>query len=155
VGSLAARYSVAVLDASAIVALLAGESAQIEVEEILADHDETNVIASLNVGEVVDVLVRTGSFEAREVNLKLDALVLSQTVSVIALDDATARRAGELRAINYHPRERNVSIADCVALAAAELADQALATCDPHQAAIAREMGIAVLPLPDRSGRRP
>ena len=154
-GVVATRYEVAVLDASAIVAAMVGEPAQEEVQHLLVAEDTSNVLVSLNIGEVVDVLIRTGSGEFVDVMTKLDALISAGAITVIPLDDVTSRRAGQLRAEHYHPRERNVSMADCVAVAAADLLGETLATCDPHQAEMAREIGVEVIPLPDSSGQRP
>jgi predicted nucleic acid-binding protein len=80
--------------------------------------------------------------------------LIDEVLSVLALDSAIALRAGEIRAVRYHRRTAPLSLADCVLLATAGPDDE-IATSDGAVAAVARRLGIAVIPLPDSSGRRP
>jgi predicted nucleic acid-binding protein len=63
-----------------------------------------------------------------------------------------ALEAGRLRARHYHRENRAVSLADCVIAGAALQAGQPLATADPALAALVREEGGAIVPLPDSGG---
>jgi hypothetical protein len=67
-------------------------------------------------------------------------------------DEADAWRAAELRARLYDRNDRSLSLADCFLLAHAS-EDGAVATSDPPVAEVARSEGIAVVALPDSSGR--
>lgn len=63
--------------------------------------------------------------------------------------------AGRLRARHYHRQRMAVSLADCVAAAAALTQRQNLATSDPSLAAMVRAEGGNVHRLPDNAGRLP
>ena len=64
-------------------------------------------------------------------------------------------QAGRIRARRYHRERAAVSLADCVAAAAALASESALATSDPALAEVLRSEGGKVHPLPDSKGRRP
>jgi predicted nucleic acid-binding protein len=144
---------VAVLDASALIAALTDEPARDEVESILNDPDAR--VNAINVVEVYDRLIRTGSQTRESVDELFGTLRRVQSLTVVSLDEGLAARAGELRATHYHRLNRPVSNADCVALATAEALDASLATTDPRLAAMARDEGVEVIALPDSSGTRP
>ena len=57
--------------------------------------------------------------------------------------------------IHYHRTRTPVSLADCGAIALAEQLDAELVTSDAAMIRVARAEGIAVLPVPDSSGRTP
>lgn len=142
-----------VLDAYALVAALAGEAARDDVEDLMAEG--ATPITAVNLAEVVDVMVRRKGRTAAEVSDRLDLLGRWEALQVVPVDRALAARAGTLRASHYHRSRRPVSVADCVAAATAEGLGEALATSDPHLAAMARDEGVEVVPLPDSRGRRP
>jgi predicted nucleic acid-binding protein len=64
-------------------------------------------------------------------------------------------QAGRIRARRYHRQRAAVSLADCVAAAAALATDSPLATSDPALVEVLRSEGGKVHPLPDSKGRRP
>lgn len=91
---------------------------------------------------------------ADEVEEKLRWLILGG-LAVVAVDEAIGLAAGHLHAAHYHRTRRPLSFADCVALAAASIRAEALATSDPALVATAAEIGCATIPLPDARGLRP
>jgi uncharacterized protein with PIN domain len=141
-----------VLDAYAIVALIADEPAAPAVEDMLRGGSATTT--SINFAEAVGVISRVHRQEERRVREVVDPLVLDGALAVIAPDVRSAWRAGELRTRYYDRRSCALSIADCFLLAAAGPADR-IATSDPAIAQVARAEGLAVMPLPDSAGRRP
>jgi predicted nucleic acid-binding protein len=142
---------VSVLDAQAVVAAFIGEPAAGEVEELLRGGDGPPRISAANVAEVIDVLVRFRSQRSGTVEERLDWLIAGG-LEVIGVDDGIARRAGALRARNYHARQRPISLADCLALATALALDDVLATSDPHLLDTAIAEGCRVRALPDSRG---
>ncbi|MER3409754.1 MAG: hypothetical protein C4306_06590 [Thermoleophilia bacterium] len=141
-----------VVDAYAIVALIADEPAAQIVEDVLRWGNAT--MTSINLGEAVDVLCRVHGLPEDRVRAVVEPLILAGHLSVIAPSEVSAWRAAHLR-IDYYARDtRPVSIADCFLLAAAGPEDR-IATADPSVAEIARVEGIGVLPLPDSAGRCP
>jgi PIN domain nuclease of toxin-antitoxin system len=140
---------VIVLDAYAVLALLKGEFASGEVRTLLVS-DEEAVLTALGVAEVVDHLVRLAGADEDEAALDIAQLGLD---SPPPLDAAVARRAGLLRARQYHRRDRAVSLADCVAAETARSTGSAIATADPHLLDTCRDEGIACIVLPDSGGR--
>ena len=143
-----------VLDAQALVAFLTGEPAAAEVAALLRDPGDHAVISAVNVAEILDVLVRIKGRTLGEVEERLDWLVAAG-LAVVPVDDAIARHGGRLRAKYYDRAQRPVSMADCMALAAALGRGDRLATSDAPLATVARADGCALVPLPDSSGARP
>ncbi len=137
-----------VLDAYAVLAFLKGETAAVEVGELLA-HEEA-VLTALGVAEVLDHLVRLAGADEDDAVLDLAQLGLD---SPPPLHGDLAVRAGLLRARHCHRKTRPVSLADCVAAATAQLAAWSLATADPHLLDMCRDEGVATIPLPDSNGQ--
>jgi predicted nucleic acid-binding protein len=73
----------------------------------------------------------------------------------VPLDWSRARRAAELRARHYHRTRSPVTLADCGAIALAEQFGTELVTSDPAMLRVARAEGVAVIAVPDSSGRTP
>ncbi len=176
-----------VLDAQALIAFLTDEPARPDVEALLRDATDPACIGAVNLAECADILVRVKGVPWDVAGRALDLAL--ESLEVIAVDGALARRAGELRARHYDRARRPVSLSDCLALATALGSGQRLATgsplatgtrlatalgsgqwlatgaplatgarlatSDPDLAAMAREEGCAVVPLPDQKGRRP
>jgi len=142
---------VILLDAYALVALLATEPAGTEVDGLL-ESGQTAVTA-VNLAEAIDITERVHQLERHEIRDAL-APLLGPVVLVLPHDERDAWRAAELRAAHYERTERAVSIADCFLLAAAT-PDDSIATSDPAVAATARDEGIRLIALPDSSGVRP
>lgn len=142
-----------VLDAQALIAFLTDEPARLDVEALLRDRADPAAIGAVNLAECVDVLVRVKGVPAAVATQALDLAL--ESLEVVAVDAALARRAGELRARHYDRVRRPVSLADCLALASALMGGERLATSDPHLVAAARDEGCPVVALPYQDGRRP
>ncbi len=140
------------LDAYALIAFLAGESAAGEVAALLRTGDAG--VVSVNLAELLDVMLRVRRHPAEAVEAALVPL-LATRLTVVAVGEPEARLAGMLRARHYDRRTAPLSLADCVALACALTRGAALATSDPPLAAACRREGVAVAVLPDSQGRRP
>lgn len=83
------------------------------------------------------------------------ALLASQGMTVRSVAAELGLEAGGLRARHYHRVRRAVSLADCVAAAAALAERRPLATCDAAMAAVVRDEGGRVHALPVSDGTRP
>ena len=143
-----------VLAAYAIIAYLTGEPAAPSVADLLRQPDVDCCIATPNVTEVVDVLVRGRGQDVEDVLEKLDWLAAAGLLTVPA-DDSIARAAGRIRSAHYRRVDAPVSLADCLTLATAQVLGHALATADPDLGRVAASVGIEVIALPDASGRLP
>jgi predicted nucleic acid-binding protein len=142
---------VTLLDAYALIALVADEPAAGEVEELLRGGDcRASVV---NVAETVDISHRIHALEIDAIREVLGPLFL-ELLALVEPDEGHAWLAGELRGRYYHRDDRPISLADCFLLAHAS-EDGAVATSDPPVAEVARSEGIEVVALPDSSGRRP
>ena len=111
----------AVLDAYAVVALLRNEAAADEVARLLTGP---TLLTSVNGAEVIDQLVCVHGRDADDVEADL-ALLGQARMTAEPVDGDTAVLAGRLRARHYHRVRCAVSLADCVAAAAAILAEMA------------------------------
>jgi PIN domain nuclease of toxin-antitoxin system len=140
---------VIVLDSYAVLALLKDERAAAQVQQLVEDRKDA-ALTPLGVAEVLDHLVRLAGADEEEAVLDLAQLGLAAPTAVGA---ELAVRAGLLRARHYDRKNRAVSLADCVAAEAARPGGSRLASADPHLLDLCREEGIAVIPLPDSSGR--
>ena len=139
------------LDANALMSLLIGEPAQDKVAELLRRGH--CAIPAACLGEVVDGLVRTHGVDPPLLSERLGALI-DEVLDVLAIDERTAWRAGELRAIHYHRASCDLSLADCLLLAAAE-ADDEIATSDSAVIVTAKKLEVGVVPLPNPRGQMP
>lgn len=140
-----------VLDAYAVIAYLRGETCADEVAKLLR---EPTVLTAVNAAEVVDQLVRVFGSDPDDVHADL-ALLASNGMTVRSVPAELGLEAGRLRARHYHRERRAVSLADCVAAAAALAERRPLATSDAPLAAVVREEGGRVHPLPASDGTRP
>lgn len=139
------------LDAYALVGLLAGEPVAAEVSAL--SSREPMSIAAVNLGEVVDRLQRVHDFTVGEVRSTIDPLVAAGLqLRPARADDAW--RAGDLRARYYDRAGCAISLGDAFLLAAVRRGDR-VATSDPAVVAVAEAEGIATYPLPDSTGRLP
>lgn len=141
------------IDAYGLVAFVAEEPAAAEVEELLRGG-ECRVIA-VNLAEAVDICSRNQGMALGEVREVVEPLTLSGTLAVAVSDETEAWLAADLRTRYYHRKQSSLSIADCLLLAHAMSADDALATSDPAIANVARAEGVSLIALPDSSGVRP
>lgn len=141
----------AVVDAGPIVSVLLGDPAAVEVSSTL-DGRECGV-SVVNVAEVLDVLIRVYRTPVDDASEALDRF-LAKVARPIPATRVLAERAALIRARHYHRRDRDVSLADCFAIAAA-LPDAVVATSDTAIARVARAEGLEVIALPNPRGRRP
>ena len=139
------------LDAFALIAFARDEPAAADVERILRGPRPT--ITAINLAEVCDILQRVHGVTSAQVDALLGPL-MSETLTVMAVDEPLARAAADVRGRRYHRTRAALSLADCVLLAAAGRDAETLATADRPLAAAARGEGIAVESLPDSRGRR-
>lgn len=139
------------LDANALIALLRYEPAGPEVAELLRGRDCATPAPCLT--EVVDRLIRRGGVPPEEVVDRLDPLIEGR-LRVLPIENRIAWQAGEFRGVHYSRSDTDLSLADCLLLAATG-ADDELATSDGAVARVARTLEIEVLPLPDSKGERP
>jgi predicted nucleic acid-binding protein len=140
---------VIVLDSFAVLALLKDEPAAADVQRLVEAEPECTLTA-LGVSEVLDHLVRLVGADDDEAVLDVAQLGLASPPPVPI---EVAVGAGLLRARHYDRTSRAVSLADCIAAETARSAGSQLASADPHLLAMCREEGIAVIPLPDSTGR--
>jgi predicted nucleic acid-binding protein len=106
------------------------------------------------VAEVIDVLVRRDGRDLDDVLERLDWLAAGGLVTV-PIDDGVARAAGRIRASHYRRVGAPVSLADCLALATAQVLGRALASADPDLCRVVASEGVEVIALPGASGRLP
>jgi PIN domain nuclease of toxin-antitoxin system len=139
------------LDTNAVLALLWAEPGGREVMSLLRQGH--CAIPAACLGEVVDHLIRRDRIPSEAVAEKL-APLLSEVVSVPVIDQAVGWRAGEIRARHYSRGSSALSHVDCLLLAAAG-PDDKIATADAALVAVALELEIGVIPLPDSNGNRP
>ncbi len=114
------------LDAFALIALLAEEPAAGEVEALLRRGDAA--ITAVNLAEALDVLQRVQGISRERLEAVTDPLV-SDRMTLVAIDERIARDAADIRARYYHRTRAPISLADCILLAATG-EDDALATAD-------------------------
>ena len=108
------------LDAYAVIAYLKGEPLVApRLHRLLArkpDAVRPAAITAVNAAEVIDHLVRVCDVDSDEAALDLAQLDLV----TIAVDERMGRLAGLLRARHYHPKQRQVSLADCIGVSGHE-----------------------------------
>ena len=132
---------------------MAGESAGPEVETILRRRPGPS-ISAVNLAELTDTLVRVIGRDPDAVRDRLDWLIAGG-LQVEPAWVPVGRLAASLRAQHYHRTDMPLSLADCFCLATAMTLETDLATTDPDLAALARNLGVGVIGLPDSTGRRP
>ena len=111
-------------------------------------------LTAVNATEVLDQLVRIYGRDPDDVHA--DLVMLGHIGMQLAPVSAEmGLLAGRLRASHYHRQRMAVSLADCVAAAAALSAGAPLATADPALASLVRAEGGEIHALPDTAGRLP
>lgn len=131
------------LDAYALIALVAGGSAGAEVRALIRAGG--CAVATVNLAEVFDVLERVRAVPPDRARAAIEPL-LDGLVETIALTAEIARSAGELRATHHHRTEQPLSLADCVLLASGAPGDR-IATADPDVLGVAVAIGLEPLEL--------
>ncbi len=136
----------AVLDASAITAILRGEPGA----SAAATAAVGGAVSSINLAEVRDRLSRlTGDPAA--VARALDAL-LEHGLRVLVCDREVAEAAADLRTAHYHRRRAAVSLADCIGVVTALRTGATLVSSDGDQLRIAVLAGADVQPIANSQG---
>jgi predicted nucleic acid-binding protein len=141
------------LDAYGLVALLADEEAAAEVEKLL--REEACLVVAVNLAEAADIAARLHAYSLDEIRGALTPLFLGRQLTLEVSSEREAWLAAEIRAAEYHRKQRPLSMADCFLLAHAISSGVAIASSDPHVAVVARSRGVTVHGLPDRDGNRP
>jgi len=131
------------LDASALIALLAREPAEPAVRAILRGGEAT--MTSVNLAEVVDVMARRYGISPERTRPVLDPLI-DEALPIVELAAAEAWRAGELRAAHYDRASRPLSLADCYLIACAGEGD-AVASLDADVEELARAVAVETVAL--------
>lgn len=140
-----------VLDAGPLISVLVRDAAgPIVAAELGGREREVSVV---NVGEALDVLTRVHLVSEREA-VEAVRRYLDEGARPVPATVELAERAARLRARHYHRRDRDVSLADCFAIATA-LPDGEIATSDSAVVRVALAEGLRVLALPNSQGRRP
>ena len=138
-----------VLDACAVLAVLRDEAGADDADAVI--RGRSGRLTAVGQGELIDHLVRLAGIDEASAALDLRQLGLGTPLPV---DGELGSAAGRLRARSYHRGRCAVRVADCIAAEAARAAGERLATSDPHLLDLCHAEGIAVLPLPDSTGRR-
>jgi len=141
-----------VLDAYALVAMLASEPAAVDVKALLREED--CAISTLNLAEAADVLQRVRGVDIGETRNVLGSLAPG-VLTLVDVDERCAWRAAMLRSTHYRRRASELSLADCVLLATAKPGRDSVATSDAPVLRAARREGLGTIPLPDTQSRRP
>jgi predicted nucleic acid-binding protein len=144
---------VTLLDAYALVALVADEPAAADVEDLLRAGEAG--IPAVNLAEAVDVCGRVHGVEPDETRAVVEPLFLSRVLSLRPSGASEAWLAADLRIRHYNRRQSPLSVADCLLLAHALREGERIATADPHVAGCARLEDVTVVPLPGSTGARP
>lgn len=137
-----------VLDAYAVIAYLRGEPCADEVAVLLR---VPTVLTAANAAEVLDQLIRIYHRDADDVHADV-ALLANAGMEVVPVTADVGLLAGRLRAKHYHRERAAVSLADCIAAAAALSKQTTLATSDPALASLMRAEDGEVHALPDSQG---
>ena len=114
------------LDAFALIALLADEPAADEVEALLRGGEAA--MTAVNLAEALDVLQRVQGISFERLQTLTTPLV-GERIKLLPIDEPIARRAADIRARRYHRTSAPLSLADCILLAATGESDR-LATAD-------------------------
>jgi uncharacterized protein with PIN domain len=144
---------VTLLDAFALVALVADEPAAERVEAILRDGDARVVV--VNLAEAVDICSRVRNLSIAEVRAAIEPLILGNVLSLAVSDEPQAWLAAEIRSEHYDRKSAALSMADCFLLAHGVTDGGPIATSDPPLASVAAGLEVEVVGLPDSSGKRP
>jgi PIN domain nuclease of toxin-antitoxin system len=136
------------LDAFALIALLAGEPAADRVEALLRSDEAA--ITAVNLAEALDVLQRVQGIASERLE-EVTAPLVGERMKLIPIDERIARDAADIRARRYHRTRAPLSLADCILLAATGASD-ALATADGPLIRAAEAENIQVRKLPRAGG---
>ncbi len=139
----------ALIDASALIALLGAEPAAVEVQEML---NLGAAMSTLGLAEAIDRLKRRYDLEIEQTRPVIEGL-LAKSLTLLPLEPLQAWRAGEIRAAHYHRSRCPISLADAVLVASAPAGGR-IASSDGPLLGVAASEGLATVPLLDSKGRR-
>lgn len=131
-----------VLDASVIIAGLIDPS--VTIFDDLLRGPAVGRVSTVNVAEVVDVLMRTHGVDQEDVIDAIDILIEGG----LTIDDLSARQAlaaGAIRTRHFDRRTRAVSMADCVVVALAAEVGEPVASTDGILLEVAAAEGVATM----------
>ncbi len=132
------------LDAFALIALLAEEPAADEVEALLRRGEAA--ITAINLAEALDVLQRVQGIPRERLQILTTPLV-GERMTLVGIDERIARDAADIRARHYHRTRAPISLADCILIAATGESDT-LATADGPLIRVAEAEKVQVRSLP-------
>jgi PIN domain nuclease of toxin-antitoxin system len=144
---------VTLLDAYAVVALVADEPAAEQVEGILREGGSRVVI--VNLAEAIDIAGRVRAIPIDDIRVAIEPLLISNVLAPAISDEPQGWLAAEIRGTYYHRRTSALSMADCLLLAHGVTDGGPIATSDGPVANAAEALGIGVVRLPDSAGERP
>jgi uncharacterized protein with PIN domain len=144
---------VTLIDAYALVALVADEPAAEEVEAILRVGGARIVV--INLAEAADITRRVHGLTGDDAKAAIEPLFLGNVLAAVVSAEPQAWLAAEIRAKHYDRRTAALSMADCLLLAHGVTDGGPIATSDRLLATVARILGIGVAGLRDSSGKRP
>jgi predicted nucleic acid-binding protein len=139
----------ALIDASALIALLGAEPAAGEVQEMLKGGA---AMTTLNLAEAIDRLKRRYDLAVEQTRPVIEGL-LAKNLMLLPLGPVQAWRAGEIRAAYYHRSRCRISLTDAVLVASAPASGR-IASSDGPLLRVAASEGIAIVALPDSRGHR-
>ncbi len=131
------------LDAYALIALLAEEPAAEQVETILRRGEAA--ITAVNLAEALDVLQRVQGIPRERLH-ELTTPLVSERMALVEITEPIARDAADIRARRYHRTRTPISLADSILLAATGQSDE-LATADRPLIAVAEAEKLNVRAL--------
>ena len=140
-----------VLDAYAVLAYLRDERCADEVANLL---QAPTVLTAANAAEVFDQMVRVYQHDPDDIHADL-ALLTNAGMQIVPVGADQGMMAGRLRARHYDRARCAVSLADCLAAAAALTEQVPLATSDSALATIVRAEHGTIHPLADGNGVKP
>jgi uncharacterized protein with PIN domain len=132
------------LDAFALIALLADEPAADAVEALLRSGEAA--MTAVNLAEALDVLQRVQGISSERLGTVTTTLV-DERMRLVPVEAQIARNAADIRARHYHRTRAPLSLADCILLAATGESN-ALATADGPLIRVAEAEGLQVRALP-------
>lgn len=132
-----------VLDASIVVGGLLDPTSPVFKDLV---QDRVARMSTINVAEVVDVLIRKHGSNEQDV-IDGIGLLIQAGLSIEPLSARQALAAGALRSRYFDRRTRSVSMADCVAVSLAAEAGEPVVSSDRALLAMATAEGIAVVEI--------
>ncbi len=132
-----------VLDASVVIDGFLDRDRGKPLRDVFADATIPR-ISTINVAEVVDVMMRAHGLEEQEIVGSIELLVRSGLI-IEPLNARQSLAAGSLRARYFDKRTRAISMADCVVIALASEVAESIASTDRMLLEVAVAEGVAML----------